>query len=69
MRLTYTKCHECIYEAILADKPDYTMEPYGKMPIWGEYREKAPTKLCVEAGDIEYEAICLEHLIAQGIEK
>jgi hypothetical protein len=58
------KCTECLYEAIITDHPDYTIEPYGKMPIWAEYEDKAPLVMCiVHYGDYDRsEAICLKHI-------
>jgi len=57
------KCDECIYEAILKDHPNYTIEPWGNMPIWAEYYKKAPEVMCmIHYGDTDFEAVCLKHI-------
>lgn len=67
MELRYGKCDKCILEELLLDIPDYKFERWGYMPIWGEYTKKSKRKLCVVAGDIELESICLEHLFGKEI--
>jgi len=68
MNLRMTVCDECILEEILEDHPSYTLEAWGDMPVWYEYREKSKPKLCVVAGDIEMESVCLKHLFSKDIE-
>ena len=59
MNIYMTVCDKCLLEEIFKDIPDYKAEPWGKMPIWAEYRKKSKLKLCVVTDD---ESVCFEHL-------
>lgn len=69
MELQIWTCDECIMEEILADMPNYVLEPWGKRPIWHEYAIKSKKKICVVGGDVDIESVCLEHLVRKGIDE